>query len=63
MIELTFRGNALAVKTDPEGNAMLAFIGRKGEEGRIKGERYVRTLKTNQEGQVIKDHWELKGKV
>jgi len=32
------------------------------EDGSIKGERYVRTLKHDKEGKIIKDHWELKGK-
>jgi hypothetical protein len=32
------------------------------EQGKIKGERYARTLKYDREGNLIKDHWELKGK-
>ncbi len=62
LIEMSFRGNDVAFKTDKNGNAVLLFIGRKNETGLIKGERYVRTLKAAKNGTVIKDHWELKGK-
>ena len=62
MVQLKFRNYDLAVKTDNEGNAILLFLGRMNEKGAIKGERYVRTLKKDREGKIIKDHWELKGK-
>lgn len=61
-VEMTFRGNDLSFKTDDEGNAILLFIGKKTEQGTIKGERYARTLKKDREGKILKDHWELKGK-
>jgi hypothetical protein len=63
LVDLTFKGNDMAIKTDPDGNAVVLFIGRKGEAGHIKGERYVRTPKKDNTGKVIKDHWELQGKV
>jgi hypothetical protein len=62
MIEMKFKGNDLAVKTDEAGNAILMFIGKRNTRGDIKGERYARTLKYDRSGQRIKDHWELKGK-
>jgi len=62
MINLTFKGKDLAFKTDASGNPILLFIGKLNEKNGITGERYARTLKFNQEGEVIKDHWELKGK-
>jgi len=62
MIEMKFKGNDLAFKTDEQGNAILLFIGKQQPDGSIKGERYARTLKYDREGLVIKDHWELKGK-
>lgn len=62
VINMKYRGNDIAVKTDEHGNAVLLFIGRMQEDGRIKGERYARTLKYDREGKIIKDHWELKGK-
>ena len=63
MVHLHFRGNDLAVQTDADGNCMLAFIGRMDENGKIRGQRYVRTLKADPPGRIIKDHWDLKGKV
>jgi len=62
MIEMKYKGYDLAFKTDEDGNAILLFMGRKSEEGSIKGERYARTLKKDQQGKIFKDHWELKGK-
>jgi len=63
MIENQFRGKDTLFKTDEQGNPILLFIGKRTESGSIKGERYARTLKYDREGKVIKDHWELKGKV
>lgn len=62
MVEMKYKGYDLSFKTDDEGNPILLFIGKKTEQGTIKGERYARTLKKDRDGKVIKDHWELKGK-
>lgn len=62
MVEMKYKGYNLAFKTDDEGNAIQLFIGKKTEQGSIKGERYARTLKKDKEGKIFKDHWELKGK-
>ena len=62
MIETKYKGYDLSFKTDDEGNAVLLLIGKKTEQGTIKGERYARTLKKDREGRTFKDHWELKGK-
>jgi hypothetical protein len=62
MVDMKYKGYDLSFKTDEEGNAILLFIGKKTEQGTIKGERYARTLKKDRDGKVIKDHWELKGK-
>ncbi|HVG40272.1 MAG TPA: hypothetical protein VM888_01580 [Chitinophagaceae bacterium] len=62
MIHSTFRGNDIAFKTDEEGNAIQLFVGKRKEDGTIKGERFARTLKRDKEGVIFKDHWELKGK-
>lgn len=61
LIESGYKGLDLAFKTDDEGNPVLLFIGHKTSEGKIKGQRYTRTLKTDVDGKVIKDHWDLKG--
>ena len=62
MVEMKYKGYDLSFKTDEEGNAILLFMGKKTEQGTIKGERYARTLKRDREGKIFKDHWELKGK-
>ena len=62
MIEMKYKGYDIAFKTDEEGNAVLLFIGKKTEQGTIKGERYARTLKKDREGKIFKNHWEMKGK-
>jgi hypothetical protein len=61
MVEAKFKKHDLQFKTDENGYPVLLFIGEKNKKGTIKGERYVRTLKTLSNGDV-KDHWEHKGK-
>lgn len=62
MIEQKFGRYDLQFKTDGEGMPILLFIGTKASNGNIIGERYARRLKMDDEGNTIKDHWELKGK-
>lgn len=61
-IQFRYRTNDVVVQSDEEGNAIRAFIGKENDEGIIKGDRYSRILKRNKEGNIIKDHWERKGK-
>ena len=61
-VEMKFRGNDIAFKTDENGNPVLLFIGKVNEDGKIKGNRYARVLKYDNKGNKIKDHWDLKGK-
>jgi hypothetical protein len=52
----------LAFKTDQEGRPILLFIGQKEENGNIKGERYARRMVFDDKGNILKDHWDNKGK-
>lgn len=61
-VPLRYRSYDLLLVTDKEGNAIQLFMGKANEEGVIKGDRYARTLKYDREGNLIKDHWERKGK-
>jgi len=62
MVDMEFKGYDLSFKTDEAGNPILLFIGKRTDNGNVRGERYARTLKYDREGYRIKDHWELKGK-
>lgn len=62
MVETKFKRYDLAFKTDETGRPILLFMGQKDAEGKIKGERYARRLKLGENGEVIKDHWDNKGK-
>jgi hypothetical protein len=62
VVSIKYKGNDVTFKTDDEGNPVSLFIGTKSRMGKIKGERYTRTLKRDQHGTIIKDHWDLKGK-
>ena len=62
MVETTFKRYDLAFKTDEAGRPVLLFMGTKDETGKIKGERFARRIATNREGEIIKDHWDNKGK-
>jgi hypothetical protein len=63
MINRTMGRYDLAFKTDDLGRPILLFLGKADEQGRIKGERFARRLVTDAEGQVVKDHWDNKGKI
>ncbi|HEU5145661.1 MAG TPA: hypothetical protein VFT90_03065 [Chryseosolibacter sp.] len=62
MVEMKFKGKDLSFKTDEEGNPVVLFIRKALPDGKIKGERYTRTLVRNAQGFFIKDHWDLKGR-
>lgn len=62
MIETQFKRYDIAFKTDEEGRPILLFMGKKDDKGNIKGERFARRLKEGPNGEIIKDHWENKGK-
>lgn len=62
MVDLRYKGNDIAFKTDKDGNAVQLFVGKRDENGMIKGYRYIRTLLQDKNGVVVKDHWDLKGK-
>ena len=61
-INMKFKGLDLAFKTNKAGDPEILFLGKLDEKGKIRGSRYVRTLKKNPGGMTLKDHWELKGK-
>ena len=62
MVEAKFMRYDIAFKTDDTGRPILLFIGQKDEHGKIKGEWFARRLKLGSAGEVIKDHWDNKGK-
>ena len=63
LVNFRFRGKDVVVKTDDQGNATLAFVGKMNDQGEVKGDRYNRKLIYNNDGSVLKDHWDYKGKV
>jgi hypothetical protein len=62
-ISMKYKRYDLTFKTDAEGNPVVLFIGIADASGNIKGERYTRILKADTNGVIIKDHWDLKGKI
>lgn len=62
VVETKFKRYDLAFKTDEAGRPILLFMGQKDEHGKIKGERFARRLKEGSNGEMIKDHWDNKGK-
>jgi len=63
MIEQRMGRYDMAFKTDDAGRPILLFLGKADEQGKIKGERFSRRLLTDNEGNIIKDHWDNKGKI
>ena len=62
MVDVKFKKYDLSFKTDAEGRPILLFLGKRDENGQIKGERYARRLVFDADGKVMKDHWDHKGK-
>ena len=62
MVETKFQRYDLAFKTDEKGRPILLFMGEKDANGKIKGDRYARRLVENEHGEILKDHWDNKGK-
>jgi hypothetical protein len=62
LISQRFGRYDLAFKTDEQGRPILLFIGKADAEGKIKGGRFARRLQEDKNGEVIKDHWDNKGK-
>jgi hypothetical protein len=62
LVETKYQRYDLAFKTDEEGLPILLFMGTKDREGKIKGERYTRRIVRDENGQIVKDHWDHKGK-
>lgn len=63
MVERKLGRYDLAFQTDREGRPVLLFMGSKQANGRIKGERYSRRLLFDENGKVLKDHWDNQGKI
>ena len=62
LVETKFLRYDLAFRTDVEGRPILLFMGKKQADGTIRGERYARRLVIDDDGKIVKDHWDHKGK-
>lgn len=60
-INMALRGNDMTIVTNNNGEAIQLFIGKRKQDGNIRGDRYARVLKRDEQGNTIKDHWERKG--
>ena len=60
-IDQRFGRYDLTFRTDEDGNPTTLFIGNRRPDGKISGNRFSRVLLRDQDGRVIKDHWDAKG--
>lgn len=57
-------GKDLTFITNDKGEPVTLFIGTRRPDGAITGERYVRTIvRKPNSSEILKSHWDLKGKV
>lgn len=63
LIETRCNTYDLAFKTNREGIPMVAFLGKKDEQGHIHGERFARRLRQQVNGTIVKVGWENKGEI
>lgn len=61
-IERKYRKYDLVFITNEDGDPIRLFIGKLNAEGQITGERYSRVLKKDAKGNILKDHWDNKGR-
>lgn len=63
-IDDTYHGKDITFITNELGEPVTLFIGKRREDGAIAGERYVRKIiRKPASNEVLKSHWDLKGKV
>jgi len=63
-IDDVFKGYDITFITNNLGEPVTLFIGKRREDGAIKGERYVRKIVRSEDGStILKSHWDNKGKV
>jgi hypothetical protein len=63
-IDEVFHGNDITIISNEKGEAIHLFIGKRNQDGSIKGEHYVRRiLREPGSERIIKSHWDNKGKV
>lgn len=60
-IERRFQDYDLGFKTDADGHPIVLFLGKKNASGNIRGRRYARRLVRDEDGKIVKDHWDDKG--
>lgn len=62
-IDDVFKGNDYTLLTNDNGEAVSLYIGKRKENGDIKGEYYTRKIIKDSSGKIIKNHWDNKGRV
>ena len=63
-IDDVFKGNDITFITNENGEAVTLYIGKRMENGAIKGDLFVRKIIRSADGKTIeKSHWDNKGKV
>ncbi len=63
-IDEVFLGNDITIITNERGEAIHLFIGKRNEDGSIRGEHYARRIQREPgSDRIVKSHWDNKGKV
>lgn len=63
-IDDNFRGKDITFITNENGEPVTLYIGKRSEDGSIKGDLYTRKIIRSADGYSIeKSHWDNKGRV
>ncbi len=63
-IDEVYLGNDITIISNDRGEAIHLFIGKRNEDGSIRGEHYARRIQREPgSDRIIKSHWDNKGKV
>lgn len=58
-----FGNQDITFLTDEQGIAIQLFIGKRKEDGHIRGDRFSRRIIKDASGKIIRTHWDRMGKI
>jgi hypothetical protein len=63
-IDEVFHGHDITMITNENGEPIHLFIGKRNDDGSIRGEHYARRIQREPGSErIVKSHWDNKGKV
>lgn len=58
-----FGNQDITYLTDDQGQVVQLYLGKRKDDGNIKGERFSRRIVKDASGKILRTHWDRMGKV